>query len=52
MFKLQFEQFKGGQADSDDGEFDLLDAEVEWNFISSLDPRHASSPNEQARVAR
>jgi hypothetical protein len=52
MFKLQFEQFKGGQADSDDGEFDLLDAEVEWNFISALDPQHASSPNGQARVAR
>jgi hypothetical protein len=30
----------------------LLDAEVEWNFISALDPQHASSPNGQARVAR
>ena len=34
QFRLEFEEFKQGQADPDDGTYDLLDAEVDWHFTS------------------
>ena len=54
-FKLQFEQLQTGQADPDDGEYDLLNGEVEWHFTSEPQPLCTSSnlsSSAQERVAR
>ena len=34
-FTIQFEQFKVGVNDPDDGNYDLLDAEINWEFIDA-----------------
>lgn len=34
-FKLEFEQFKTGVADPDDGIYDLMDAQVDWSFTNA-----------------
>ena len=39
-FTVEFEQFKQGQSDPDDGDFDLLDAEVDWCFTDAP-PSHS-----------
>lgn len=40
FFRLKFEQLVLGQADPDDGEYDLLNAEVDWCFTEAP-PRHS-----------
>jgi hypothetical protein len=53
QFKLEFEQFKVGQSDPDDGVYDLLNAELAWNFTHAPGSRTAIANAElQARVAR
>lgn len=51
-FKLQFEQFHVGQADPDDGTYDLLGAEVDWQFASAPQSSSSSIESTRARVAR
>jgi len=34
-FTIKFEQFKVGVNDPDDGDYDLLDAEIAWEFIDA-----------------
>ena len=53
MFTVEFEQFKQGQSDPDDGAFDLLNAEVEW-CLTEAPPRHSQLIDSlvEERVAR
>jgi len=50
-FKLKFEEFKQGEADQDDGVYDLLGADFEWQLSSAPKPA-ASIESTQGRVAR
>ena len=53
-FKIVFEPFKAGEHDPDDGVYDLLKAQVPWNFTDPP-PRQlavSSAESTQGRVAR
>ena len=50
-FKLKFEEFKQGEADKDDGVYDLLGADFEWRFTTAPKPT-AAIESAQGRVAR
>lgn len=50
-FKIKFEEFKQGQSDPDDGQYDLLRAEIEWEFASAP-PSVCPVQIARARVAR
>ena len=53
-FKVEFEQWKVGESDPDDGQYDLLNAEFDWNFTDAP-PRQlegCSAVSERGRVAR
>ena len=53
-FKIEFEQFKLGEHDPDDGVYDLLNAEISWNFTDPPPRQLVDSPavSERGRVAR
>jgi hypothetical protein len=52
-FKIEFEQFKAGEHDPDDGVYDLLKAQIRWNFTDPP-PRQlavSSAVSTRGRVA-
>jgi hypothetical protein len=50
-FKIKFEEFKQGQSDPDDGQYDLLAAEIRWEFTSAP-PSACPIQSIEERVAR
>ena len=52
-FKIEFEQFKAGEHDPDDGVYDLLKAQFRWNFTDPPPRQLAVSPavSTRGRVA-
>ena len=54
-FKIKFEEFKQGQADQDDGIYDLLGVDFDWRFASAPEPTvtvSTESTRARGRVAR
>lgn len=52
QFKLEFEQFKQGQSDPDDGDYDLLGGDDDWCFTDALAQARTNADNLVERVAR
>ena len=52
-FKVEFEQWKIGENDPDDGVYDLLNAEISWKLTDPPSRQHVNSPamSTRGRVA-